>query len=262
MTDTAEPAPAPQPAPAELLEVPRTTARAALSDRLPRAWMFPLLTFAATSVLIVTAWNVTNAVSGYRPWESYFFYKDSGWYGLIARFGYPPASLTAPTTHNAKEVAFFPLFPAVIRLAMSVTGNVVTAGLIVQILAGAGSAVAVWALASHIYGHRVADRAVLLYCAFPGAFALGVLYSESLAVLLAAACLLMVLQRRWVLAGLLALLAGAEHSTLIVLTPVLAAVAVHAIWTRRDWRSLIAPVLAPLGVLAFVASVAPMFHDY
>src|SRR5215472_16128410 len=208
MTDTAEPAPAPQPAPAELLEVPRTTARAALSDRLPRAWMFPLLTFAATSVLIVTAWNVTNAVSGYRPWESYFFYKDSGWYGLIARFGYPPASLTAPATHSAKETAFFPLFPAMIRLAMYVTGNVVTAGLIVQILTGAASAVAVWALASHVYGHRVADRVVLLYLAFPGAFVLGMMYSDALGVLLAASCLHAVLHRKWLLAGLLALLAG------------------------------------------------------
>src|SRR5262252_2998382 len=198
MTDTAQPASAPQvAAPAEQLEVPRTTVRAALSDRLPRAWMFPLLVFAATSVLIVTAWNVANAVYGYRPWESYFFYKDSGWYGLIARFGYPPASLTAPATHSAKEAAYFPLFPMMIRLAMYVTGNVVTAGLIVQILAGAASAVAVWALAGHVYGHRVGDRTVLLYCAFPGAFVLGVMYSESLAVLLAAACLLMLLHRRW-----------------------------------------------------------------
>jgi len=262
MTDTAEPASAPQAAAAELREAPRTTVPAALSDRLPRAWMFPLLAFAATSVLIVAAWNVTNAVHGYRPWENYFFYKDSGWYALIARFGYPPASLTAPTTHSAKETAFFPLFPATIRLAMYVTGNVVTAGLTVQILAGAASAVAVWALASHIYGHRIADRAVLLYCAFPGAFVLGVMYSESLAVLLAAACLLMLLQRRWVLAGLLALLAGAEHSTLIVLTPVLAAAAAHAIWTRREWRSLIAPVLAPLGLLAYFTYLWYRYHDF
>jgi hypothetical protein len=49
---------------------------------------------------------------------------------------------------------------------------------------------------------------------------------------------------------------------MIVLTPVLAAAAAHAIWTRRDWRSLLAPALAPLGLLAFVAAVAPMFHDY
>jgi hypothetical protein len=58
------------------------------------------------------------------------------------------------------------------------------------------------------------------------------------------------------------MLGSAEHSTLIVLTPVLGLAAVQAIWSRREWRSLLAPALAPLGMLGFFAYVAPMFHDY
>jgi Gpi18-like mannosyltransferase len=242
-------------------ETPPPVGRTALSDRLPRAWMFPLLAFAAAWVLILTTWNVANTIYGPMSWERYFWYEDSGFYGALARLGYSSASPTVPHSHPDRA-AFFPLYPAVIRLAMYLTGNVIVAGLIVQILVGAASAVAVWSLASHVYGHRVADRAVLLYCAFPGAFVLGVMYSEPLAILLATGCLLAVLNRKWLLAGLLALLAGATHSTMIVLTPLLGVVAVHAIWTRRDWRSLLAPALAPLGTLAFFAYVAPMFHDY
>ena len=242
-------------------ETPPPVGRKALSDRLPRPWIFPLLAFAAAWVLILAAWHVASAIYGPRAWERYFWYDDSGFYGALARFGYGSANPALPHSHPTRA-AFFPLFPALIRLAMFLTSNVIVAGLIVQVLVGAGSAVAVWALASNVYGHRVADRAVLLYCAFPGAFVLGAMYSEALGVLLAATCLLAVLHRKWLLAGLLALLAGATHGTMIVLTLVLAAVAVHAIWTRRDWRSLLAPALAPLGMLAFIASVAPMFHDY
>src|SRR5215831_8648650 len=242
-------------------ETPPPVGRTALSDRLPRPWIFPLLAFAGAWVLILSAWHVASAIYGPRPWLRYFWYDDSGFYGALARFGYGSANPAVPHSHPTRA-AFFPLYPALIRLAMFLTGSVFVAGLIVQILVGAASAVAVWALASNVYGHRVADRAVLLYCAFPGAFVLGVMYADPLAIALAAGCLLAVLRRRWLLAGLLALLAGATHATMIVLTPVLAAAAAQAIWTRRDWRALLAPALAPLGLLAFVAAVAPMFHDY
>ena len=242
-------------------EAPPPAGRTALSDRLPRAWMFPLLAFAAAWVLILAAWNIAGAIYGSRSWWRYFYYDDSAYYGALARYWYGSASPGGPH-HDPGRAAFFPLYPALIRGALFLTHNVVVAGLIVQVLVGAGSAVAVWALASDVYGHRVADRAVLLYCASPGAFVLGAMYSEALGVLLAATCLLAVLHRKWLLAGLLAMLGSAEHSTLIVLTPVLGLAAVRAIWTRREWRSLLAPALAPLGTLAYVAYVAPIFHDY
>jgi hypothetical protein len=37
----------------------------------------------------------------------------------------------------------------------------------------------------------------------------------------------------------------------LYLTALLAGVAAHAIWTRRDWLSLVAPLLAPLGFLGY-----------
>ena len=242
-------------------EAPPPAGRTALSDRLPRAWMFPLLAFAVAWVLILAAWNIAGAIYGSRSWWRYFYYDDSAYYGALARYWYGSAS-PGVLHHDPRRAAFFPLYPALIRLGMFLTGNGIVAGLIVQILVGAASAVAVWALASDVYGHRVADRAVLLYCAFPGAFVLGAMYSEALGVLLAATCLLALLHRKWLLAGLLAMLGSAEHATLIVLTPVLGLAAAQAIWSRREWRSLLAPALAPLGMLGFFAYVAPMFHDY
>lgn len=238
--------------------------RAALSDRLPRPWLFPLLVFAADWVLIVATWNIANAIYGTAwSWNKYFWFKDSGFYITIAMHGYAPASQAPPPLHVPLTAAFFPVLPVLARVMLFVTANhLLEAGLIAAIVAGAASAVAVWALAARVYDHRVADRAVLLYCAFPGAMTFGLLYTEPLAIALAATCLIAVLDRRWLLAGLLALVGSAEASTLIVLTAVLGVAALHAIWTRREWRSLIAPVLAPLGMLAYFAYNGSRYHDY
>jgi hypothetical protein len=90
----------------------------------------------------------------------------------------------------------------------------------------------------------------------------GMIYAEPLGVALTACSLLAALNRRWLLSGLLALVATGEHSTLIVLAPTLGIVALHAIWTRRDWRSLIAPVLAPWGMIGYFLWIGTWFHDY
>lgn len=255
MTDTAAPGVHAGTAPAR---------RGALSDRLPRPWLFPLLVFAADWVLIVATWSVANAIYGtHWSWTRYFWFKDSGYYITVAMHGYPPASQIPPTLPAPITAAFFPVLPAVARVMLFVTANhLLEAGLITAIVAGAASAVAVWALAARVYDHRVADRAVLLFCAFPGAMTFGLLYTEPLAIALAATCLIAVLDRRWLLAGLLAMVASAEASMQIVLTAVLGVAALQAIWARREWRSLVAPVLAPLGMLAYFAYNGYRYHDY
>ena len=239
--------------------------RPALSDRLPRAWLFPLLVFAATWVLILATWYISDAIYGQsHPWTFHFLFKDADYYLGIAQHGYP-ARLPSPwrdSPVNAR-VAFFPLFPALIRLASYLTGgNYPVAGLIAQIAAGAASAVGVWAVASRLRGHRVADRAVVLYCLFPGAMTFSMLYSEPLAVAVSAAAILALLDRRWLLAGIAGAAATAERPTLIVLVVVFGVAAIQAIWTRREWAALLAPALTPLGVLAFFAYLGHRYHDY
>jgi hypothetical protein len=82
----------------------------------------------------------------------------------------------------------------------------------------------------------VADRATLLFAAFS---------------------LLAAVNRRWLVAGVIATVGTAEHPTLIAAIGALGIVALREIWTRRDWRSLIAPALAPLGVLSFFGPARP-----
>jgi hypothetical protein len=264
---TASPAPGGQDPPRSPEDAQAAPAeRRALSDRLPRAWLFPLLVFGATWVLILATWYASDAIYGHsEPWSWHFIFKDAKYYLAIAEHGYKAKSPFPWNRHSAvdRRTAFFPFFPAVIRLVSYVTaGHYVIAGFIVTVLSGAASALGVWGLAARVTSRRVADYAVVLYCVFPGAMTFGLLYAEPMAIALSAAALWAILERRWLIAGLAGAAATAERETLIVLAAVAGVAALHAIWTRREWRALIAPALTPLGVLAFFGYLGHRYHDY
>jgi hypothetical protein len=149
-------------------------------------------------------------------------------------------------------VAFFPLFPLAIRWMSQLTGLAYLAsGMILSELTGLVAMMGVWALARHYLDQSAADRATLLVALFPGSFVLSLVYSEGFAISFLAFGLLALLQRRWLLAGLLGLLATAT-------TPVALAFEVSCLWCayraiadERNWRSLVAPILAPLGFLSY-----------
>jgi hypothetical protein len=73
-------------------------------------------------------------------------------------------------------------------------------------------------------------------------------YAEGLLSALAAGCLLALLDRRWVLAGLLALVAGLARPSGGVLVLACLVAAIVAIRQRDEWRSLAAVALAPWGM--------------
>jgi hypothetical protein len=265
----------------------------AISDRLPWPWLFPLLAYGATMIFLVVTWRVANAIYGSSDsWTSYFLFKDAEHYLAIARSGYPkklafPPPLThhpypsfelvnlpatyhplitykapVPTPPYPYLPAFFPAWPALIWLAHWVAlGHWVIGGLLASIASGAAAALGVWALADRVADRRVADRATVAFCLFPGAMTFGMLYSEPLAVAIAAAVLLAMLDRRWLLAGLLAAAGTAERPTLVVLTGVLGIGAIVAIRERREWRSLVAAPLSLAGLAVFFVWLGRRYHD-
>jgi hypothetical protein len=240
----------------------RAPGRPTLSDRLPRPWLFPLLVFAATWMLILATWYFSNLVYHQSvSWSQYFMYKDAGWFLSVAQHGYP-AKLLAPGTPGP-ATAFYPFFPLLIRLASKAAfGHFLIGGLVVSLLAGAVSALLVWLVAARSRDRWTADRAVALYCFFPGAMTFGMMYSEPVTVSLGAAVLLALLSRRWLLAGIIGAVATSEASILITLVGVSGITALHAIWTRREWRALIAPILTPLGMLTYFGYIGHRYHDY
>ncbi len=92
---------------------------------------------------------------------------------------------------------------------------------------------------------------MVLGALFPGSFVLSFAYTEALLLVFAMACLWCLMSQRWVAAGVLAALGTATRPNGLALVLACAVAAVIAIRDERDWRSLAAPILAPLGFIAF-----------
>lgn len=166
---------------------------------------------------------------------------DGRWYLELARHGYPH-TLPAPGTYS--PLAFFPGYPILVGLL----GASPVAAVLVAWGTGAVAAVLVARVAERVVGERAALAAAVAFCLFPGSYILSMAYAEGLAIALSAACLLALLDRRWVAAGVWAALAAATRPNALVLV----ACCVVAAWQARDRRAWIAPLLAPAG-LAVVA---------
>lgn len=178
---------------------------------------------------------------------------DGLWYLEIVRRGYPD-SIPASITYEQIEAraAFFPVYPWAVRVVdRLLPGGDVFAALSLNLALGAVSVVLVGVLARRLYSVSVAARAMTLYAIFPGSFVLSFAYSEAMLIVLAAACLLFLIDERWLLAGLFAALATAARPNGVALVAACVVASAIAIRRSRDWMSLIAVLLAPLGFIGF-----------
>ena len=114
---------------------------------------------------------------------------------------------TSRTTSTRRAPAFFPLFPMLGRAFDCVLpGGDSFAVLVMNTIFGFVAVVLIGMLGARLYGERVGRTTTTLVALFPGSFVLTFAYSESLMLMLAAAAMLCLLDRRWLLAGVFAAL--------------------------------------------------------
>jgi hypothetical protein len=211
----------------------------------------PIAIYLASRVVTLSALAIATAISHDSILGEINLW-DSRWFIRAAQFGWP-SHLPYTDGHVAgNTIAFFPLFPLTIRWLSALTGlSLLTSGIIITATTGLTAIVGVWALVRHYADQGSADRATLLVAMFPGTFVLSMVYSEGIVVTCLAFGLLALLQRRWLLAGVLGLLATAT-------SPIALAFEVSCLWCAyqelarsRNWRALSAPILAPLGFVAY-----------
>ena len=177
---------------------------------------------------------------------------DGFWYIKLATQGYP-----TNIPHVYSTLGFFPLYSMVIWLVAHVLFcSYVMAGVLISLVGGFVATVLVQRLATQWWGEANARRAVLFFCFFPGSVVFSMVYSEGLLIPLAAWCLIALERRRWLLAGILAGVATAIGPDALAIVPVCALAALLELkrlgWRDRTaWRSLVAPVLSPVGICAF-----------
>ncbi|OIK28947.1 glycosyltransferase family 39 protein [Streptomyces malaysiense] len=194
---------------------------------------------------------------------------DGWWYQQIALHGYDPKLVPVPgatgmITLEGNSAAFFPLYPALIRMTSAVTGlGSYGAGLLVSILASFAAALGVYAVAERFGGRRAGFAAAGLWAVWPGSGVEWAVYSDSLYVALAVWACYAVLTRRWLAAGVLTFSAGLNRPTAAALIAALAVAALLAVRRREDGvvRPLLALALAPLGLLGYLLWVGDRMGD-
>jgi len=185
---------------------------------------------------------------------------DAHWYLSIAQHGYPTGA--APLPGDAElRLAFLPLFPLMLRPLTGSGANAVLVATAVGTVFGLAATVAVAHLARHtalVMGagqtsaRRVALRTTAVFACFPGAIVLSLAYTEGLTLVLAVGCLLALLHRRWLLAGICAAFATAARPNALALVVACGWASYQAVRQRGEWRSLVAPLLAPVGFLSYL----------
>ncbi|MFZ9384200.1 MAG: glycosyltransferase family 39 protein [Ilumatobacteraceae bacterium] len=188
---------------------------------------------------------------------------DGIWYLRIVRRGYPEYVPTGITYDDPEaRVAFFPMYPWLVRTVDRVLpGGDTFAALVVNLVLGAVFVLLVGLLARHWFGESTARSAMVLASFFPGSFVLSFAYSEALLLTLAAACLLALTRERWLWAGIFAAIATATRPNGVALVAATAVAAYVAIRRSREWRALVAPVLSPIGFVAYQLWIDRHAHE-
>jgi hypothetical protein len=214
-----------------------------------RRMAIPLAIFAASRALIYTVLLFAERLPGAGTTTRLL----AGWQGVaylsVASRGYPQALVSNP---GGSELGYFPLYPMLIRSLHRLSGlSFVQSAIGIALICSALAMVVAWLVVQRLTDQACATRAVVLLSFFPWAFVLSMVYSEGLLLLLAGVCLLALLDGQWVTAGLAALLAGVSAPFGFVLFFPCAWAAARELRRSDTVGALIAPVLAPVGVLGF-----------
>lgn len=178
---------------------------------------------------------------------------DSWWYLMIATQGYTMGDAAAGVQGN---VAFFPLYPLLVRAAGRLVGDPALGGVLVANLAFLALLGYLYALTRHEFDDATAARAVFYLAAAPTAVFFSALYTESVFLALTAATFYYARAGRWGGAAVAAALASATRNTGVLLGAVIAIEGLHqaGCFARpAGW--------APAALLAHARGLLPKMRD-
>jgi ABC-type multidrug transport system fused ATPase/permease subunit len=203
----------------------------------------------------VPGWPAPVITPGWHNLFSALERQDAQWFLRIADAGY---------ARNDGSAAFFPLYPALVRLVSIFTGGrLLVAATVVSNASFLGALVVLYGLATSEFSEATARTTVLLVAIFPTSFFFLAPYSESTFLLLAVTAFWCARRDRWALAALAAALAAMTRSVGIVLAP---ALLVEAFQQHRERGVALFPRAAAAaatlaGPLAYLAYWQIRFGD-
>lgn len=208
-------------------------------------WLLSRLVILAAMFLIAPALPVpSRGIAPEISWDAFAGW-DGQWYQKIALYGYEYAN--DGKEHN---IAFFPLFPLMIRGVMTLGLPFQVAGTLVSNLAFLGALLLLYVWVEECQGKKAARwmTAALAWCPF--SLYGTVIYTEGLFMLLITAALRAFEKRQYVWVALWGALASATRLPGVMLT---LAFLIVAFRERRGARAYVASLATSVGLLLFIA---------
>lgn len=232
----------------------RAKRRAAVAYLLSRFLVMMGAGVAVAAQAVWSRWNGEEPVGGASALVQILDSWDGHWYLDVVRDGYPHHIMDNVTYFVPDaRAAFFPLYPMVVRaIDWVIPGGPVSISLLLNFVLGAVFVAIVGVIARRLFDARTSERAMIIAALFPGSFVLSWAYSEAALLTVAGLCFLALSRRSWLLAGILAAFGTAARPNGLALVAACAVASLIAIKDDRDWASLVAPVLAPVGFVGFM----------
>ena len=226
-----------------------------------------ILALTRTGQLVMLLWLAAAADQG-DTLRQYLLEWDGGWFVRVAMNGYPNGyTVGAGGQLEANELAFFPLYPMLIRAVSMLGLDFGSAAIAVSWLASIGAAVALHLLGTSLHGKRAGWALVAICCSAPVSVVLTMAYSEGLFLALVAGMLVAAHRRVWWAAGLLGLLAsltrptGAGAAVALAVAAALHVREARATGSGGTWKPIVAAAVALAGVPAYLGWVALRVGD-
>lgn len=245
-------------------------ARGGTADRIGslRLALTALLVYGAARVVTtVFVFQASRRQVPYLPWtgeEADFLDMsvlwDGSWYRAIAENGYPAELPVAPDGNvHQNPWAFYPIFPALSRALMVLTGaDFRLAASLVALLAGAAAAVLMVRLFARYAPVPVAMAAMALWAVQPAAPTMQIAYTESLATLVLIILLTALIDRRWSVVAGAAVVLGLTRPIAVPVALVVGVVVLIEVWRWFPQRARTSPrtLAGPVGALAVTGLAA------
>ncbi|OPY30315.1 MAG: hypothetical protein A4E28_00328 [Methanocella sp. PtaU1.Bin125] len=174
--------------------------------KIPEEIAYILGLFVITRLALTAIGYAAHAVlwgrtfSGLEAFTKIWTVWDGAWYVNLARDGYSALPVNDADMAN---YAFFPLYPALVRLASYVLVDYALAGIVVSNVCLLVACYYIYRYVSLDADEATAKRSVKYLILFPAAFVFSAVLTESLFVALVVACLYYARKGNWVAAGIL-----------------------------------------------------------
>ena len=233
----------------------RAIRRGAVAYILSRLFAVMGAAIAVASQAVWSRLNDEEPINGLTGLVQVFDSWDGHWYLDVVREGYPHHIMPNVTYFvSDARAAFFPLYPRLVHyLDNIIPGGPVTVALVVNVLLGAAFIYLIGVIAKNLFDVKTSEKAMIIAALFPGSFVLNWAYSEALLLTLACMCFIALSKKMWLWAGIFAALGTACRPNGIALVAACAVASLIAIKQDREWKSLIAPLLSPIGFVGFMA---------